>query len=81
MILEADYAFELVYRGAHHTAVLTAGNDGTRYELLKILGAKLPVPETLVHRYLTATLHLRRERLVATCEDLWRMEVPFILKP
>jgi hypothetical protein len=46
--------------------------------LLKILGAKLPVPETLVHRYLTATLHLRRERLVATCEDLWRMEVPFI---
>jgi hypothetical protein len=33
MILEADYAFELVYRGAHHTAVLTAGNDGTRYEI------------------------------------------------
>ena len=49
--------------------------------LLKILGVKLPVPETLVHRYVTATLHVRRERLVATCEDLWRMEVPFILKP
>ena len=50
-------------------------------QLLKILGAKLPVPETLVHRYVTATLHVRRERLVATYEDLWRMEVPFILKP
>jgi hypothetical protein len=49
--------------------------------LLKILGVKLPVPEALVHRYVTATLHVRRERLVATCEDLWRMEVPFILKP
>jgi putative transposase len=49
--------------------------------LLKILGAKLPVPETLVHRYVTATLHVRRQRLVATYEDLWRMEVPFILKP
>jgi putative transposase len=49
--------------------------------LLKILGVKLPVPETLVHRYVTATLHVRRQRLVATCEDLWRMEVPFILKP
>ena len=49
--------------------------------LLKILGVKLPVPETLVHRYVTATLHVRHEQLVATCEDLWRMEVPFILKP
>jgi putative transposase len=49
--------------------------------LLKILGVKLPVPETLIHRYVTATLHVRRERLVATCDDLWRMEVPFILKP
>jgi hypothetical protein len=24
---------------------------------------------------------VRRQRLVATYEDLWRMEVPFILKP
>jgi hypothetical protein len=30
-VLEADYASELVYRGQHHTAVLTTNDNGTQY--------------------------------------------------
>jgi hypothetical protein len=30
MILEAHHAFELAYRGAHHPAVLTIADGGTR---------------------------------------------------
>ncbi len=32
-LVEANYAFELLYRGAQHTAVLGASDDGTQYEI------------------------------------------------
>lgn len=47
--------------------------------ILKLLaGSKLTLPEELVHRYVTATLSVRTERLVITC-DGWRQEVTFHL--
>jgi len=47
---------------------------------LRILGAKLPMPDELVYRYVTATLHLRTERLVIENTDLpWRTELAFPL--
>ncbi len=49
--------------------------------ILKLLsGATLTLPEELVHRYVTATLTVRTERLVITSDD-WRREVPFGLTP
>ena len=48
---------------------------------LKILGSKIPMPEELVHRYVTATLHVRTQRLVIEAENHpWRAELPFLLK-
>jgi len=47
---------------------------------LRILGAKLPMPDELVYRYVTATLHLRTEQLVIENTDLpWRTELAFPL--
>ncbi|MGH8936566.1 MAG: hypothetical protein ACRDXD_09960 [Acidimicrobiia bacterium] len=44
----------------------------------RILGVKIPLPEELVYRYVTATLHLRTERLVIECADVpWRRELAF----
>jgi len=48
---------------------------------LRILGSKIPVPSELVHRYVTATLHVRTQRLVIECEGHpWHEELPFSLK-
>ena len=48
---------------------------------LKLLaGSKLLVPEELVHRYVTATLHVRTERLVIAC-DGFTHQVGFPLSP
>lgn len=48
---------------------------------LRILGSKIPVPSELVHRYVTATLHVRTQRLVIECEGHpWQEELPFSLK-
>jgi len=50
--------------------------------LLKVLDAKITLPEELVHRYVTATLHLRTERLViAGHGKYFRMELAFRDKP
>jgi len=50
--------------------------------ILKVLDAKITVPEDLVHRYVTATLHLRTERLVIDAAgQYFRMELPFRVKP
>lgn len=50
--------------------------------LLKVLDAKVTVPGELVHRYVTATLHLRTQRLVIEAHGhFFRMELPFRLKP
>ncbi|MDQ5874885.1 MAG: hypothetical protein M3526_05830 [Actinomycetota bacterium] len=35
---------------------------------LRILGSKIPMSPELVHRYVTATLHVRTQRLVVECE-------------
>jgi putative transposase len=49
--------------------------------LLKILGSKIEMPQMLVHRYVTATLHVRTQRLVMEAEGhSWRKELPFPLK-
>lgn len=49
--------------------------------VLKLLaGSTLLVPEDLIHRYVTATLHARTERLVIACEG-FRHEVSFRLRP
>ncbi len=49
--------------------------------LLKVLDAKIAMPEELVHRYVTATLYLRTHRLVVQAHgQLFRMEMPFRLK-
>jgi hypothetical protein len=48
--------------------------------VVRILGAKITVPEAFVHRYLTATLYLRTRRLVIDCGGS-RMEMPFPLSP
>jgi len=47
---------------------------------LKVLGAKITVPEEFVHRYVTATLHVRTQRLVIDCEGS-RIETEFPLAP
>ena len=48
-------------------------------QILKLLtGSKLTVPAELVHRYVTATLHVRTQRLVIVC-DGWRQDLPFAL--
>ncbi len=47
---------------------------------MRILGAKVSVPEDFVHRYLTATLYLRTRRLVVDCQGS-RLEMPFNLMP
>ncbi|MGH2691510.1 MAG: integrase core domain-containing protein [Actinomycetota bacterium] len=50
--------------------------------ILKVLDAKITMPEELIHRYVTAILHLRTERLVVQAAgDYFRMELPFRLKP
>lgn len=49
--------------------------------LLKVLGSKIDMPQALVHRYVTATLHVRTQRLVIDAEGhSWRKELPFPLK-
>lgn len=49
---------------------------------LRILGVNIPMPDELVYRYLTATLHLRTQRLVVECAGLpWRTELHFPLSP
>ena len=46
----------------------------------RILGVKIPVTEELVYRYVTATLHLRTQRLIIECAELpWRRELVFPL--
>ncbi len=45
---------------------------------LKILGGKSLVPEAFVHRYVTATLHVRTQRFVIDCDGR-RVEMPFLL--
>lgn len=48
--------------------------------VVRILGARITVPEEFIHRYLTAALHLRTRRLVLACEGS-RLEIPFVLRP
>lgn len=46
--------------------------------LLKALNAKIEMPEKLVHRYVTATLHLRTQRLVIQATGIYyKKELPF----
>lgn len=48
---------------------------------LKVLGSKIELPQVLVHRYVTATLHVRTQRLVIEAEGhSWRKELPFPLR-
>jgi putative transposase len=48
---------------------------------LRILGSKIPMPPELVHRYVTAVLHVRTQRLIVESEGHpWRAELPFPLK-
>jgi putative transposase len=48
---------------------------------LKVLGSKIEMPQLLVHRYVTATLHVRTQRLVIEAEGhSWHKELPFPLK-
>jgi len=47
--------------------------------LLKVLGAKITVPQELVHRYVTATLLVREQRLRADCEGEIFLDTPFLL--
>lgn len=49
--------------------------------LLKVLGAKITVPEKLVHRYVTATLSVRSKLLRVHSEGELFLEVPFPLSP
>ena len=46
--------------------------------VVRILGAKITVSESFVHRYLTARLHLRTRTLVIDCDGS-RMTMPFSL--
>lgn len=48
--------------------------------LVRILGARISVPQDFVHRYLTATLYLRTRRLVIDCEGS-RLEISYVLAP
>lgn len=49
--------------------------------LLKVLDASITMPEELVHRYVSATLHLRTQRLLIEAHgQFFRMELPFRLK-
>lgn len=49
--------------------------------VLKILGSKIEVPGELVHRYVTATLHVRTQQLDIQAEGhAWRRQIPFPLK-
>lgn len=49
--------------------------------LLKVLGSKIEMPGALVHRYVTATLHVRTQRMVMEAEGhSWRKEITFPLK-
>ena len=48
---------------------------------LKVLDARIEVPQVLIHRYVTATLHVRTQRLVVEAEGYaWRREFDFSLK-
>ena len=48
---------------------------------LKVLGSKFQTPSALVHRYVTATLHVRTQKLVIESQDHpWREELSFPLK-
>ena len=47
---------------------------------VKVLGAKIPLPHSFVHRYVRAILYVRTERLVVQCEGE-RVELPFPLSP
>ncbi|HYV01123.1 MAG TPA: integrase core domain-containing protein [Actinomycetota bacterium] len=47
--------------------------------LARILGAKIVLPTELVHRYVTATLHVRDHRLVIEDREGFHLEVPFPL--
>lgn len=47
---------------------------------VKVLGAKIPVPQSFVHRYVRAILYVRTERLVVQCEGE-RVEFPFPFSP
>lgn len=49
--------------------------------LARILGAKVLFPAELVHRYLTATLHVPDRRLVITDREGLHLEIPFPLSP
>jgi len=48
--------------------------------VVRILGARITVPEAFVHRYLSATLHVRTRRLVLDSEGS-HLEIPFVLRP
>ncbi|MGH2746306.1 MAG: helix-turn-helix domain-containing protein [Actinomycetota bacterium] len=49
--------------------------------VLKVLDAKIEMPQVLVHRYVTATLHVRTQRLVVEAEGYaWHRELDFALK-
>ncbi|HYN37163.1 MAG TPA: hypothetical protein VEV82_09340 [Actinomycetota bacterium] len=49
--------------------------------LLKVLGSKIEMPGALVHRYVTATQHVRTQRMVMEAEGhSWRKEITFPLK-
>lgn len=48
---------------------------------LKVLGSKFQTPPALVHRYVTATLHVRTQKLVIESQNHpWREELSFPLK-
>lgn len=50
--------------------------------VVRILGVNLAVPEQLVHRYVTATLVVVKQRLVIHQSDMgWRQEIAFPLNP
>jgi len=48
--------------------------------VVRILGARIIVPEHFIHRYLTAILYVRTRRLVVDCQGS-RLEIPFVLRP
>lgn len=48
--------------------------------ILKVLGAKIVLPGELTYQYVTATLHLRLQRLVIQAGP-WRQDVSFPLTP
>ncbi|HXF56150.1 MAG TPA: tetratricopeptide repeat protein [Actinomycetota bacterium] len=48
--------------------------------VVRIMGARISGPEDFIHRYLTASLHLRTSRLVVDCQGS-RLEMPLLLRP